>query len=58
MVKQNPLTSKLQHDGGAQLPKEIREHLKLKEGDTLIWVIGSLGTVYVKRGEVVEAVAS
>jgi bifunctional DNA-binding transcriptional regulator/antitoxin component of YhaV-PrlF toxin-antitoxin module len=39
------------------VPKEIREHLKLKEGDTLIWVVGSLGTVYVKRGAVVEAVA-
>ena len=57
MVSAKPLTSKVQHDGGIQIPKEIRAHLKLEEGDPVIWVIGALGTVYLKRGELVEATA-
>ena len=57
MVSAKPLSSKVQHDGGVQVPKEIREHLKLREGDQVIWIIGNLGTVYLKRGEIVEAVA-
>jgi len=55
LVTEKRLISKVQNDGGVQIPKEVREHLKVKEGDPMIWRIWPMGQVTVTRGEVVEA---
>ena len=58
MVWTKELTSKVQHDGGTQVPKEVRAFLHVDEGDLLLWKISSAGILVVTRGTIIEAAVS
>jgi len=48
----NLAVNHLYQHGKTTVPKEVRERLKLKDGDKLIWSINDLGNVVVLKGTI------
>ena len=43
--------SKVFQRGKVVIPKEVRERLKIKDGDRILWYLNELGEVCVKKVE-------